>query len=172
MAETVLFYVFALGIVFTGAQVIFQRNPVHSAMSLVSCFVLLAGIYILLAAHLIAILQVMVYAGAVMVLFVFVIMLLNLKDEELGQQKLTAWKGIGLAAVVSTVGAIAFRTLSPLYHGRITDLAGKLVEGNEFGSVKAVGRAIYLNSVLPFEVTSLLLLVAVVGAVVVAKGKI
>ena len=177
MAETVLFYIFALGIVFTGAQVIFQRNPVHSAMSLVACFFFLAGVYILLAAHLIAILQVMVYAGAVMVLFVFVIMLLNLKDEELGQQKLTAWKGIGLAAVVTTVGAIAFRTLSPLYHsGRITDLAGTLITGNgltaEFGSVKAVGRAIYVNSVLPFEVTSLLLLVAVVGAVVVAKGKI
>jgi NADH-quinone oxidoreductase subunit J len=172
MAETVLFYIFALGIVFTGAQVIFQRNPVHSAMSLVACFFFLAGIYILLAAHLIAILQVMVYAGAVMVLFVFVIMLLNLKDEELGQQKLTVWKGIGLAAVVASVGAIAWRTLSPLYSGRVTDLAGKLIEGNQFGSLKAVGRAIYLNSVLPFEVTSLLLLVAVVGAVVVAKGKI
>jgi NADH-quinone oxidoreductase subunit J len=173
MAETILFYVFALGIVLTGAQVIFQRNPVHSAMSLVACFFFLAGIYVLLAAHLIAILQVMVYAGAVMVLFVFVIMLLNLRDEELGQQKLTAWKGIGLAAVLTSVGAIAARTLSPLYHsGRITDWAGKLIEGNEFGSVKAVGRAIYLNSVLPFEVTSLLLLVAVVGAVVVAKGKI
>ena len=172
MAETVLFYIFALGIVFTGAQVIFQRNPVHSAMSLVACFFFLAGIYILLAAHLIAILQVMVYAGAVMVLFVFVIMLLNLKDEELGQQKLTAWKGIGLASVVAAVGAISWRTLSPLYSGRLTDLAGTVVEGYQFGSVKAVGRAIYLNSVLPFEVTSLLLLVAVVGAVVVAKGKI
>ncbi len=172
MAETVLFYIFALGIVFTGAQVIFQRNPVHSAMSLVACFFFLAGVYILLAAHLIAILQVMVYAGAVMVLFVFVIMLLNLKDEELGQQKLTAWKGIGLAAVVAFVGAIAWRALSPLYSGRVTDLAGKLVDGYQFGSLKAVGRAIYVHSVLPFELTSLLLLVAVVGAVVVAKGKI
>ena len=172
MAETVLFYIFAIGVVFTAAQVVFLRNPVHCAMNLVACFFFLAGVYILLAADLIAIVQVMVYAGAVMVLFVFVIMLLNLKDEELGKQRLTAWKGIGLAAVVTSVGAIAFRTLSPLYSGRVTDLAGKMVEGYQFGSLKAVGRAVYLNSALPFELTSLLLLVAVVGAVVVAKGKI
>ena len=172
MAESILFWIFAAGVLFSGFQVILQRNPVHAAMSLVACFFFLAGIYVLLAAHLIAILQIMVYAGAVMVLFVFVIMLLNLKEEELGRQKLTLWKGIGLASVLAAVGAISFRALSTLYGGRYTDLAGKLVDGNVFGSVKAVGRAIYLNSVLPFEVTSLLLLVAVVGAVVVAKGKI
>ena len=178
MAETILFYLFAAGVVFAGAQVVLQRNPVHAALSLVACFFFLAGIYVLLAAHLIAILQIMVYAGAVMVLFVFVIMLLNLKDEELGPARFTAWKGIGLASIVAFVVAVAWRAFGPLYQsqlgqaGRITDLAGRLVEGNEFGSMKAVGRAIYLNSVLPFEVTSLLLLVAVVGAVVVAKGKI
>ena len=175
VAESILFYIFALGVVFAAAQVVLQRNPVHAALSLVACFFFLAGIYVLLAAHLIAILQIMVYAGAVMVLFVFVIMLLNLKDEELGKTRFTAWKGIGLASIVGFVVAIAWRGFAPLYQsqaGRITDLAGRMVEGNEFGSMKAVGRAIYLNSVLPFEVTSLLLLVAVVGAVVVAKGKI
>ena len=170
--EAVLFYIFAIGVVVAGAQVVLRRNPIYGAISLVACFFFLAGIYVLLSAHLIAILQVMVYAGAVMVLFVFVIMLLNLKDEELGQQRLTLWKGIGLASVLAAVGAISFRAHSTIYGPQYTDLAGKLVDGNEFGSVKAVGRAIYLNSVLPFEVTSLLLLVAVVGAVVVAKGKI
>ena len=175
MAETILFYVFATGVVFSAAQVVFRRNPVHAALSLVACFFFLAGVYVLLAAHLIAILQIMVYAGAVMVLFVFVIMLLNLKDEELGAARFTAWKGIGLASIAFAVLAVAWRGFGPLYAGKAgtyTDLAGRLIEGNEFGSVKAVGRAIYLNSALPFELTSLLLLVAVVGAVVVAKGKI
>ena len=76
--EAVLFYIFAIGVVAAGAQVVLRRNPIYGALSLVACFFFLAGIYVLLSAHLIAILQVMVYAGAVMVLFVFVILLLNL----------------------------------------------------------------------------------------------
>jgi NADH-quinone oxidoreductase subunit J len=111
-----------------------------------------------------------------MVLFVFVIMLLNLKDQELGEQRITAWKGIGLAAVVVAVGVIAWRALAPAFP------QGALVQGDRrvdnamliagFGGLKAVGRTLYLASILPFEVTSLHLLVAVVAAVVVAKGKI
>src|SRR6266481_1084715 len=111
MAETVLFWVFFAGVVVAGAQVILRRNPVHAAMSLVACFFFLAGVYLLLSAHLIAILQVMVYAGAVMVLFVFVILLLNLKDEELGEAKFGPWKAIGALAVVVTVGLIDFFAL-------------------------------------------------------------
>ena len=91
MAETVLFWIFFAGVIVAGAQVILRRNPVYAAMSLVACFFFLAGVYLLLSAHLIAILQVMVYAGAVMVLFVFVIMLLNLKEEELGRERVTVW---------------------------------------------------------------------------------
>src|SRR5467141_5425786 len=108
MAETVLFWVFFAGVVVAGAQVILRRNPIHAAMSLVACFFFLAGVYLLLSAHLIAILQVMVYAGAVMVLFVFVILLLNLKEEELGRERVTAWKIIGGASIVIAVGLIAF----------------------------------------------------------------
>lgn len=171
--ESILFYLFALGVLGSGAQVVFRRNPLHAALSLVACFFFLAGIYVLLAAHLAAILQVMVYAGAVMVLFVFVIMLLNLKDQEMGEGRITAWKGIGLASVAALVGAVAWRALGTAYgSGKVLDMAGRMAGAAEFGSVKAVGRVIYLNSVLSFEVTSLLLLVAVVGAVVVAKGKI
>jgi NADH-quinone oxidoreductase subunit J len=172
VAETVLFYIFALGVVLAGSQVVFRRNPIHAALSLVACFFFLAGIYVLLAAHLIAILQIMVYAGAVMVLFVFVIMLLNLKDEELGAQRITVWKALGLASVLAAVGAVVARAFAHVYGQKVTDLAMATVEGGQFGSLKAVARAIYLNSVLPFELTSLLLLVAVVGAVVVAKGRI
>jgi NADH-quinone oxidoreductase subunit J len=169
--EAILFYIFAIGVIVAGAQVVWRRNPIYGALSLVGCFFFLAGIYVLLAAHLIAILQVMVYAGAVMVLFVFVIMLLNLKDEELGEQRITAWKGIGVVCVMAAVGVIAWRALGAAYPEglRQTDNAARIAG---FGTVHAVGQVLYLSSLLPFEVTSLLLLVAVVAAVVVAKGKI
>ena len=171
MAESILFWILAAGVVVGGAQVVLRRNPVYAAMSLVACFFFLAGVYVLLSAHLIAIVQVMVYAGAVMVLFVFVIMLLNLKDEELGKERITAWKGIGALAVAGVVGLIVVYALRTVYVGPVRDLAVEQLPVG-FGTVKAVGRALYLFSVLPFEVTSLLLTVAIVGAVVVAKGKI
>jgi NADH-quinone oxidoreductase subunit J len=170
--ETVLFYLFAAGTLAGGSQVVLRRNPIHGALALVASFFFLAGIYVLLSAHLIAILQVMVYAGAVMVLFVFVIMLLNLKDEELGEKRLTFWKGAGALAVLVAVGISVRAALASVYTaGAVRDLAREEA-ARGFGGVKAVGRALYLHSLLPFEVTSLLLLVAIVGAVVVAKGKI
>jgi NADH-quinone oxidoreductase subunit J len=170
MTETVFFWIFAVATVAFSAQVVLRRNPVHAAVSLVAAFFFLAGLYVLLAAHLIAILQVMVYAGAVMVLFVFVIMLLNLKEEELGQERITAWKIIGGISIVVTTGLIAFLALANAYPtGFLRDMARSQPA---FGSVKGVGQALYIASVLPFEVTSLLLTVAIVGAVVVAKGKI
>ena len=170
--EAVLFYLFAIGVLGAGAQVIFRRNPIYGALSLVGCFFFLAGIYLLLSAPLIAILQIMIYAGAVMVLFVFVIMLLNLKEEELGEARWTFWKSAGLLSVLATTGAIVWSALSAAYPGAPTvDNAVRLGSAG-FGGVKAVGRTLYLASVLPFEVTSLLLLVAVVAAVVIAKGKI
>src|SRR5437868_13948849 len=117
VAEAILFYLFAIGVLVAGAQVIFRRNPIYGALALVGCFFFLSGIYVLLAAHLIAILQVLVYAGAVMVLFVFVIMLLNLKEEELGEQRMTAWKVIGLLAVLAGTAVIAWKALAPAYPG-------------------------------------------------------
>ena len=169
VTEAILFYVFAAGVLFAGAQVILWRNPIYGAISLVGSFFFLAGIYVLLAAHLIAILQILVYAGAVMVLFVFVIMLLNLKEEELGEPRITAWKWIGIGAVVAGTGIIAWRAFGVT---AAADNANTIVRGGPFGGVKAVGYTLYVASVLPFEITSLLLLVAVVAAVVVAKGKI
>ncbi len=172
MAETILFYLFAIGVLAAGSQVVLRRNPLHGALSLVASFFFLAGIYVLLSAHLIAVLQVMVYAGAVMVLFVFVIMLLNLQDQELGEPRITWWKGVGALAVLGAVGVTAWAMLSDVYRGgAVRDLAVS-EQARGFGGVKAVGKALYLGSVLPFEITSLLLLVAIVGAVVVAKGKI
>src|SRR3954468_16624179 len=115
MTESVFFWIFAILTVLFAGQVVLRRNPVNAAISLVAAFFFLAGIYVLLAAHLIAILQVMVYAGAVVGLFVFVIMLLNLKEEELGDERLTPWKIIGRLSVVVAVGLIAFLALGNAY---------------------------------------------------------
>jgi NADH-quinone oxidoreductase subunit J len=168
--EAVLFYIFGIGTLVASAQVILRRNPIYGAVSLVGAFFFLAGIYLLLGAQLIAVLQVLVYAGAVMVLFVFVIMLLNLKEEELGERKMTVWKAIGVLAVLAGTAIVVWKALAPAYPGApALDNAARVVA---FGGLKAVGRTLYLASVLPFEVTSLLLLVAIVAAVVVAKGKI
>jgi len=167
--EQVLFWLFALVAVATALYVVTARNPLHSALSLIGTFFALACEYVLLGAHMLAALQVLVYAGAVMVLFVFVIMLLNLKDEELGAPKVTLMKvlgGVGLGAGgIALVGAL------------LRGVAGAaptadLVLQPGFGTVAAVGRAIYGPYLLPFEVTSLLLLVSIVAAVVVAKAKI
>jgi NADH-quinone oxidoreductase subunit J len=170
--EAVLFYIFAVGVVFAGAQVVLRRNPIYGALSLVACFFFLAGVYVLLAAHLIAVLQVMVYAGAVMVLFVFVIMLLNLREEELGEQRITVMKGLGFVAVVVGTAIVLWRAIGSAYPAGVRPPIDNALSTANFGTVREVGKVLYLSSVLPFEVTSLLLLAAVVAAVVVAKGKI
>ncbi len=168
--ELFFFFVFAFIAIAGALGVVWARNPLHGALSLIGSFFALAGLYVLLGAHLLAALQVLVYAGAVMVLFVFVIMLLNLKDEELGLPKPTIMKvlgGVGMGLVGMLVTVRALRGLAPAT-GDVIDLA--TVPG--FGTVEAVGRVIYGPFMLPFEVTSLLLLVAIVAAVVVAKARI
>jgi NADH-quinone oxidoreductase subunit J len=166
-AELVLFWIFAVPLVLTALGVLIARSPVYAAMNLVAAFFCLAGIYVLLTAHLIAFMQILVYAGAVMVLFLFVIMLLSLGDEHLQKERRRAMQyvgalgGLGLLAVLVT--AIS----------RIPDpTMGALADPDRFGTVKAVGQVLYTQYLLPFEVTSLLLLVAIVGAVVVAKERI
>ena len=178
MGETIFFWVFAIGAVLSAAAVILPplpraRKPIHSAIALVVCFFCLAGIYVLLAAHLLAMLQVLVYAGAIMVLFIFVIMLLNLQDHELGEPKVTLFKIISAVIVASVafslVGILGSEDLlAPVE----TDLAGMGLSKGElstFGSLKAVGVLLFNKYLLPFELTSILLLVAMVGAVILAK---
>jgi len=164
-AEKITFFVFAIPLVATAIGVVVARSPMYAAMSLVAAFFFMAGIYVLLSAHLIAFLQILVYAGAVMVLFLFVIMLLSLGDhQEVERLKQFQWLGFvlgggGLMALLAwisrEVANAEMATLSP-----------------DFGTIKAVGRALFTTYLLPFEATSLLLTVAIVGAVVVAKEKI
>jgi NADH-quinone oxidoreductase subunit J len=166
-AEQVTFWVFAIPLVVTALGVIVARSPVYAAMNLVAAFFFMAGIYVLLTAHLIAFMQILVYAGAVMVLFLFVIMLLSLGDEHLGKER---------KKVIQYVGALGAVGLTAVIASAIADAGGRMgdmprVDG-AFGTVKAVGQVLFTEFLLPFEATSLLLLVAIVGAVVVAKERI
>jgi NADH-quinone oxidoreductase subunit J len=164
-AEIVVFWVFAVPLIATALGVVIARNPVYAAMNLVAAFFCLAGVYVLLTAHLVAFLQVLVYAGAIMVLFLFVIMLLSLSDEELGVKRVRAMQVLGAAGAIGLAWVVlgAIRSLGTRAPRAI---------GPDFGTVKAVGRLLYTQYLLPLEATSLLLLVAIVGAVVVAKRRI
>jgi len=164
-AEMVLFWVFAVPLIIAAAGVLVARNPVHAAMSLVAAFFFLAGIYVLLTAHLIAFLQIIVYAGAIMVLFLFVIMLLSLSDSELGVDRMSAMKVAGL---FGGLGILCLVVLA------ISDSRGESMAKvtSDYGTVRAVGRILFNQYLLPFEATSVLLLVAIVGAVVVSKQRI
>ena len=166
--ELVLFFVFALAILLSAGLVIFSKNPINSAMSLVASFFFLAGIYVLLWAHTIAALQVLVYAGAIMVLFLFVIMLLNLGEAELGSQRLTLSRIAGGLAALGIFAALA------LAISRAPELAGSMDAARMagFGTLRTVGQELYTRWLFPFEAVSLLLLVSMVGAVVVSKSKI
>ena len=164
-AEQVLFWIFAVPLMASAAGVIVARNPVYAAMSLVSAFFWLAGIYVLLTAHLLAFVQIIVYAGAIMVLFLFVVMLLSLTDAELGLEKVTALKVVG---ILGSAGLLSLLVTAIVQSGPST----MKVVGADFGTVRAVGKILFTQYLLPFEATSVLLLVAIVGAVVVAKQRI
>jgi len=164
-AAAVFFYVFAaLAVAGALGMVLNVRNTVAGAMSLVLTMVALGGIYVLLEAYLVGVLQILVYAGAILVLFLFVVMLLNLRGEVFGPERQGFAKLVGLVAVA--VMLVEFFWLLPGAFGP----AAVLPEG--FGGYRAVGLALFTDWLLAFEVTSLLLLAAMVGAVVLAKRKV
>jgi NADH-quinone oxidoreductase subunit J len=147
------------------AGVVTARSPVYAAMSLVAAFFFMAGIYVLLVAHLIAFMQILVYAGAVMVLFLFVIMLLSIHEGDTGLHKPRVMQWLGAAGALGLFSVLVASVWS-VAGGELRTLPA------DFGTVKAVGNVLYTQYLLPFEATSLLLLVAIVGAVVIAKERI
>jgi NADH-quinone oxidoreductase subunit J len=164
--EAWLFYPLSILAVLSALGVIAARNPLHSALYLVCCFFFLSALYVVLGAHLVGILQLIVYAGAIMVLFLFVIMLLALGDRELGKSRITLAKVAAGSAIAVAGGWIC----KELWGGRVTELARPV--SPEFGTAAAVGQKLFAELPLQFEAISLLLLVAIVGAVAVAKGRI
>ena len=159
------FYLFAaLSVISALAMVLNVRNTVASAMSLVVVMVSLAVIYLVLEAYLISALQIMVYAGAIVVVFVFVVMLLNLRSDVFPAQRQLGLKVIG--TTVAGIAAVVFLRWIP---GSLGETA-PLPEG--FGGYRSVGKALYTDFVLPFEITGLLLLAGIVGAIVMAKRRL
>jgi NADH-quinone oxidoreductase subunit J len=162
--QEVFFYIFAALTLLCGVLVIanpFTRSPVTSAMFLVLTIVSLAGLFVLLHAFFLAAVQILVYAGAVIVLFLFVIMLLDLKEEE--RRKIKA----SMAALgVFAVGVIAAVMIDTIRQSRIGfEVGPSLTEG----STSALGQNLFGNFALPFEIISLVLLAAMIGAVLLSK---
>lgn len=159
-----LFILFAGMAVGCAISMVAQRNPVYSAISLIGVFISLACLYVTLAAPFIAAVQVIVYAGAIMVLVVFVIMLLNVEEEERGPLRLRSLVpiAVGLAAVLfaETAFIIFFVGTNPATPTRnISDV----------GLTSSIGAGLFTTYLLPFEITSILLLMAVVGAMSLAR---
>ncbi|MCZ6514298.1 MAG: NADH-quinone oxidoreductase subunit J [Acidobacteria bacterium] len=158
----ILFYVFAVIAVAGGLAVILQRRPIYSELALIVVMVSLAVIYLLLGAEFMAAIQVLVYAGAIMVVFVFVIMLLNAGKEAPTKKSVFA-RYLSLPVPAAFLGFVIYAVVTEYPRDSLA------VGGRLDGSVHNVARLLFRDYVLPFEVTSLLILIAILGAVVLAQ---
>ena len=166
--ETAAFYIFATIAVIASLLVVGQRNPMYSVMLLITSFGALAGLYVLLDAPFTAVTQIIIYAGAIMVLFLFVVMLLNVPREEPAPSaaaSLLGPTGLKIGAVLSALLAIEMvwalsrlpaRSFNPGYADRVSDVSN-------------IGQMLFTQHAFAFEATSVLILVAMVGAVVIAR---
>jgi len=157
------FFILAVLLIASSLLVIFKQNPVHSALSLVASLFIMAVLFLTLQAPMVAVLQIFVYAGAIMVLFLFVIMLFNPGMPEKGHR---SWRGLGF--VGAALLALELIALFLPLRGQNNSSGGPQV-GAAFGSPKMLAESLFTDFVLPFEIASILLLVALIGAVVLAK---
>ena len=161
-----LFYFIACLTIISALFVVLNRNPVYSAVMLVFCFFSLAALYVLLEAYFVAVLEVIVYAGAIMVLFLFVIMLINVGKE------IAATSIIVKAKVLPFVLVVLFSLniiLLILWRNEGLHQSNTI---SSVGSITAIGQALFTKYLLPFEIASLLLLVALIGTVYLAKKRV
>jgi NADH-quinone oxidoreductase subunit J len=164
--DAILFLLFAAIAVVCGINVVVQTHPISSALSLVGVMGSLAALYLLLGGEFIAAAQLIVYAGAIMVLFIFVIMLLNAgKEQKLPRRLWVKFAGIPLLAIFIGIVAFVIQRMLPV------------TEGVKFGAMthgspQDIGRSLFQTYLLPFEVTSVLILIAIIGAVVLASKEI
>lgn len=158
--QLAIFWTFSAMVLLLGGLAVFLRNPVSCAMSLVLCIIFLAGLMVTLDAFFIAVIQVLVYAGAVMVLFLFIIMLLDLRAEKARRVSLAAWAGSGLALFAFV--NLLLRVIRSDARLAVTKPA---LGAPGLDDVTAVGGVLFRNFNLPFQVVAVLLLVATVGVV-------
>ena len=171
MIQELLWWVFAALSLGGGIGMISSRNPVASLLFLVLSFFSLAALYVLLGAHFIAATQVIVYAGAIMVLFLFVIMLLNLGHDYHADVRRGVWILLGFIST-GVIGFALSRVLTP--ENRSFESSASAIEASvrELGAVGAIAQPLFRDFLVPFELTSILLLVAIIGAVLLAKRRL
>ena len=163
MVHEILFVIFGLICVAGAVNLLVQRHPINSALSLVVVMASLALIYLLLGAEFVAAIQVIVYAGAIMVLFVFVIMLLNAGVEERST-------GSKVALLLGIPGVIVLGCLVGwIMISNNQRLGGIRINTADFGDTHNIARLVFQNFLLPFEITSVLILIAIMGAVVLGR---
>jgi len=164
-----IFAYFAGVIVLLSVLVVTRKNPIHSVLWMLILFVHIAALYLFLNAEFLAAIQIIVYAGAILVLFLFVIMLLNLKKEETEKKFLKQWPvsaGIGIVFIIFFVSILSKITVIP-------PLGQYSIEFTQSeGNMMTIGKILYTEYLLPFEIASLILLVAIIGAVILAKKKL
>ena len=156
----IIFFIVAALLIVSSILVVFQRNVVHSAVALVAALFLIAVLFLSLNAPMVGVLQILVYAGAIMVLFLFVIMLLNPVGLE---QRRSLWWGAGAISGLLLVAALAPVLFS------FESAQDPVVATELFGGPEELARSLFTDFVLPFEIASVLLLVAIIGAVVLAN---
>jgi NADH-quinone oxidoreductase subunit J len=164
---TILFYILAALTVAGGVGVIALKNPVHSALSLLATFLMVAGLFVLRHAEFLAAVQVLVYAGGILVLFLFVIMLVNIKRMQPEQVFLSRLAPAAVMAGVLLGGIVACLLLIGSFGPtRGATAALQSVQGQNLGNTEAVGWVLYTKYLVPFEVVSVVLLVAMIGAII------
>ena len=166
--ETLFFAIVSLAAIVSAILVITCKNPINSALSLIFTFFCLATYYVMLDAPFMAAVQVMVYAGAIMVLMVFTIMLLNIRVDATKKHshKLVLGSIIGFFTLINTLFMLMKSRVAP----PVGPYTGEKIR--QIGHTELIGREMFTNFLLPFEITSILLLVAIVGAVILAKKKL
>lgn len=164
MAASILFFLFAGFAIACAISMVYHKNPLYSAVSLIGVLISLACIYVLLAAPFIAVVQILVYAGAIMVLVVFVIMLLNMEED----RPLTRLKH--LYPIGGLLGLILLaQTFFIFYAVKKTPTAGEVRADETVGKTLSIGSAMYTEYLLPVEIVGILLLMAIVGSVILAR---
>jgi NADH-quinone oxidoreductase subunit J len=159
-----LFILFGAMAIGCALGVVAQRNPLYSAVSLIGVFVSLACLYVMLAAPFIAAVQVIVYAGAIMVLVVFVITLLNVEEEVRGRPRLRFLVPAAVALAAVLIAEVTFILVSVQQESRVISASN-----TDVGVTQSIGSALFTRYLLPFEITSILLLMAIVGAMTLAR---
>ena len=161
MLSTIIFYILATLALASAGFMIYARQPINSALSFIVTLLSIAGLFALLGGGFLFIVQIIIYAGAVITLFLFIIMFLNIKEENLPDEPYKKQWIIGMSLLIAPFAAILISSV------HMMDFSPLHLEN--FGSIKDIGRELFTEWVLPFEMISILLLIALVGVVILAK---